>query len=102
MPQLRWTPPALADVQRLYRFLAPENPAAARRTVKPIRSGVKILAHRPHLGRPLEGMEPEFREWPIDFGSAGYVVLHRLDGKALLILAVRHQRQAGNSDGQPR
>ncbi|MDN5849164.1 MAG: type II toxin-antitoxin system RelE/ParE family toxin [Nitrococcus sp.] len=102
MPQLRWTPSALADVQRLYRFLAPENPDAARRAVKAIRSGAKILAHQPHLGRPLEGMEPEFRVWLIDFGGAGYVVLYRLDGGAPLILAVRHQREAGYSDGQPR
>ncbi|MDN5872481.1 MAG: type II toxin-antitoxin system RelE/ParE family toxin [Nitrococcus sp.] len=101
MPQLRWTPSALADVQRLYRFLAPENPDAAPRAVKTIRSGVKILAHQPQLGRPLEGMEPEFREWLIDFGGAGYLVLYRLDGGALLILAVRPQREAGYSDGQP-
>ncbi|HTU54216.1 MAG TPA: type II toxin-antitoxin system RelE/ParE family toxin [Acetobacteraceae bacterium] len=67
MPRLIWTPPALADVQRLYRFLAPKSPGAARRPVKAIRTGVKILAHQPQLGRPVGDLDPEFREWLIDF-----------------------------------
>ena len=33
MPQLIWAPPALLDVQRLYRFLAPKNADAAKRAV---------------------------------------------------------------------
>lgn len=95
MPHLIWTPPALADVQRLYRFLAPKDTQAARRAVKAIRAGAKILAHQPRIGRPVEEMDPEFREWLIDFGNSGYVVLYRLDGDRVGILAVRHQREAG-------
>jgi len=95
VPHLIWTPPALADVQRLYRFLAPKDAEAARRAVKAIRAGAKILAHQPRIGRPVEDMDPEFREWPIDFGNSGYVVLYRLDGDRVSILAVRHQKEAG-------
>lgn len=95
MPHLRWTPAALADVQRLYRFLAPENPDAARLAVKVIRSGVKILSHQPHVGRPIDDMEPEHREWLIDFGNSGYVARYRFDGETIIILAVRHQKEAG-------
>ena len=95
MPHLIWTPPALADIQRLYRFLAPKDADAAGRAVKAIRAGVKILAHQPRVGRPIEDMDPEYREWSIDFGNNGYVVLYRLDAGAVSILAVRHQREAG-------
>ncbi|HSH48496.1 MAG TPA: type II toxin-antitoxin system RelE/ParE family toxin [Halomonas sp.] len=95
MPSLRWTPAALADVQRLYRFLAPENPDAARRAVQAIRTGVRILAHQPHAGRPVDGMEPEYKEWLIDFGNSGYVALYRFDGEIAIVLAVRHQREVG-------
>lgn len=95
MPHLIWTPAALADVQRLYRFLAPKNSDAAHRAVKAIRGGVRILAHQPHVGRPVEDMDAEFREWPIDFGDGGYVVMYRLDGDKVGILAVRHQKEAG-------
>lgn len=95
MPRLIWTPPALADVQRLYRFLAPKDADAAQRAVRAIRAGVKILAHQPRIGRPVEDMEPEFREWPIDFGNGGYVALYRFDGENIAILAVRHQKETG-------
>lgn len=95
MPQLRWSPPALADVQRLYRFLAEKNALAARKAVSAIRTGVNILARQPEAGRPVEDMDPEFREWMIDFGSSGYVVLYRFDGITAIILAVRHQKEAG-------
>jgi plasmid stabilization system protein ParE len=95
VPRLIWTPPALADVQRLYRFLAPKDANAAQRAVKAIRVGVKVLAHQPRIGRPVEDMEAELREWLIDFGNSGYVALYRVDDEAVSILAVRHQKEAG-------
>ena len=95
MPRLIWAPPALHDVQRLYRFLAEKNTDAARRAVKSIRDGVKVLAQQPAIGRPVEDMEPEFREWLIDVGDSGYIALYRYDGETAVILAVRHQREAG-------
>ena len=95
MPRLIWSPPALADVQRLYRFLARKDVNAARRAIKTIRVGVKVLAHQPEAGRPVENMEPTFREWPINFGSSGYIALYRLSDDTVTILAVRHQKEAG-------
>ncbi|WP_233154736.1 type II toxin-antitoxin system RelE/ParE family toxin [Candidimonas nitroreducens] len=74
---------------------AAKNIEAARRAVKAIRSGVKILAHQAQIGRPVEDMDAEFREWLIDFGSSGYVAMYRLDGDQAIILAVRHQKEAG-------
>ena len=98
MPRLIWSPPALLDVQRLYRFLAERNKEAAQRAVKAIRAGVKILAAHPEAGRPAESMEPEYREWLIDFGGSGYVALYRYDGKTALIVAVRHQRETSHAE----
>lgn len=92
MPSLSWTPQAVADVQRLYRFLAPRDLNAARNAVSEIRSSVKILAHQPESGRPVEE-SPSYREWPVRFGSSGYVVLYRIENEAVTILAVRHQRE---------
>ena len=42
----------------------------------------------------MADMPPEFREWLIDFGHSGYVVLYHFDGRQATILAVRHQREA--------
>ena len=95
MPRLIWSPAALRDVQRLYRFLSGRDAGAAKRAVKTIREGVKIISRQPGIGRPAEDMEPEYREWMIDFGVTGYVVLYRHHDTAAVILAARHQREAG-------
>lgn len=90
-----WSPEALRDVQRLYRFLAVHNLDAAKRAVKAIRQEVKVLEHQPAIGRPMQDMDPEYREWLIHFADSGYVALYRLAGDGVLILAVRHQREVG-------
>ena len=95
MPQLIWTPQALQGVQRCHRFLAPKNPDAASRAVRAIREGMQIVAAHPGVGRPPDKMDPEFREWLIPFGDSGYVVLYRVNGDLAVVLAVRHQREAG-------
>lgn len=95
MPRLIWTALALRDVARLHGFLAAKNRDAARRAVGAIRHGVKVLAAHPEIGRPVEEMPPEFREWFIPFGASAYVVLYRYDGDLVAILAVRHGREAG-------
>ncbi len=95
MPQLIWSPAALQDVERLYSFLAEKNPVAARGAAKAIRQGMKILETQPAAGRPVPDMDPEFREWFINFGGSGYIALYRLDGSTAVVLAIRHQREAG-------
>ncbi len=95
MPSLIWTPRALADLARLHRFLAPKNPDAARRALRAIRDGLRLLEAHPEAGRPTEGMEPAFREWWIAFGGSGYLALYRLDGARVVVLAVRHGRELG-------
>ena len=95
MPRLIWSPAALRDVQRLHRFLAEQNADAAKRAVRAIRESVRVLAHQPGVGRPVEDMEPEYREWIINFGDTGYIALYRYGGGTAVILAVRHQREVG-------
>ena len=95
MPRLIWSPSALLDVQRLYRFLAEKNIGAAQQAVKVIRESLKILTKQPGVGRPVENMDPEYRDWPIKFGNTGYVALYHYDGKIALIVTVRHQKEVG-------
>ena len=95
MPRLIWSAPALAGVQRLYRFLAEKNEAAAKRAIKAIREGVKPLVAHPQVGRVAEDMDEAFRDWPINVGDSGYIVRDRFDGEQVTILAVRHQKEAG-------
>ena len=95
MPRLKWSQAALRDVARLHDFLAPKSRDAARRAVGAIRQGVKALGKHPEIGRPIEELPPEFREWVIEFGSGAYLAPYRYDGKEVVILAVRHSREAG-------
>ncbi len=95
MPRLIWSQPALLDVARLHDFLASKSPEAAKRAVKAIRQGIKALGKRPQIGRPVEEMASEFREWVIEFGHGAYVALYHYDGRQVVILAVRHGREAG-------
>jgi len=95
MSRLIWSRSALLDVRRLHHFLAERNADAAMRAVKAIRDGVKIIALQPGVGRPAEDMDPEYREWLIDFGDSGYIALYHYDGQTAVILAVRHQREVG-------
>ena len=95
MARVVWTPPALRDVARLHGFLAPKNRDAARRAVRAIRQGVKLLAAHPEIGRPVEAMAAGFREWLIRFGDGGYVALYHYEDDVVAILAVRHGREVG-------
>jgi len=95
MPRLKWSPRALRDVARLHDFLSSKSRDAARRAVRTIRQGLKLLGKNPGMGRPVEELPAEFREWVIEFGSGAYVALYRYDGKEVVILAVRHGREVG-------
>jgi plasmid stabilization system protein ParE len=95
MPRLIWSPAALLDVKRLYDFLKPKDLDATKRAVKAIRQGVNVLEKQSGVGRPVDDMENEFRDWVIDFGESGYVVRYRVDQRYVTVLAVRHQKKVG-------
>lgn len=95
MPRLIWSPPALLDVARLHDFLLQKNRDAASRAVQAIQQGVRVLAIHPEIGRAIDDLPLEFRDWLIEFGGGGYIARYRYDGTAVSILAVRHMREAG-------
>lgn len=95
MPQVRFAPPAIRDLERLREFLRPKSPIAAKKAGEVIVKAVQVLGLQPQLGRPIEDMPDEFREWIIDFGDSGYVARYRIDTDAVTILAVRHQKEVG-------
>jgi plasmid stabilization system protein ParE len=95
MPQVIFAPAAIRDLQRLRDFVRPKSADAARRAGEAIRHGVQALGAHPRMGRLVEDLPQQYREWPIDFGDSGYVARYRFDGNGVTILAVRHQREAG-------
>jgi plasmid stabilization system protein ParE len=95
MPRVIFAPAAIRDLERLRAFLRPKNPAAAKRASEAIVQGVRALGTHPHMGRLIEELSEQYREWLIDFGDSGYVVRYRIDDRAVTILALRHQKEAG-------
>lgn len=85
----------VADLDRLHDFLAERDRDAARRGVRAIREGMRLIEAHPEAGRPGEDMDPEFRERLITFGRSGYLVLYRVDGALVVVLAVRRGREPG-------
>lgn len=94
MARLIYTRRALTDLERLVDFLLNADPATAQDTGALIIEAVQILANHPLVGRPVED---ELRELVISRGKSGYVALYGYEAihDAVLILAVRHQREAG-------
>ena len=95
MSRLIWSPSALLDVKSLYDFLKSKDLDAAKRAVKAIRQGVSVLEKQSGVGRPVDDMDDEFRDWIIDFGDSGYVVRYRVGHRIVTVLAVRHQKEVG-------
>jgi len=85
---------ALADLDRLTDFLIESAPTAALATIDLISEAVHILANHPLIGRLVED---DIRELVISRGHSGYVALYSYEeaNDVVLILAVRHQREAG-------
>jgi plasmid stabilization system protein ParE len=95
MPRIKWSEKASLDRIRFYQFLAPKNREAALRAQDAIRRGIKILATHPEVGRPIEDLSPNYRELVIEFGQAAFVVRYRFDAEWVVILDIRHGREAG-------
>jgi plasmid stabilization system protein ParE len=84
---------ALDNLERAFKFLLDENPAAAA-APDAIASAVDTLAAHPLIGRRVEG---DLRELVISFGATGYIALYRhvLPLDQVRVLALRHQREIG-------
>jgi plasmid stabilization system protein ParE len=96
MPRVVFAPAAVRDLERLRAFLRSKDPSAAKRAGETIIAGTQALGAHPRMGRLVEDLPEQYREWLIDFGDSGYVVRYRVDSDAVTILAVRHQKEAGS------
>ena len=100
VPQLVYSRNAVANLERLHRFLAEKNPEAARRAIGTILDKLKTLEQFPRLG-PVDPDRPGVRQFFGPFGAAGYVARYRLVEDDVIVLAIRHMREAGYGDDLP-
>ena len=88
--RLRYGPRALADLERLHRFVARKDPAAADRVRDRLLAGIEALAEQPGLGRALDKGRP-IRQW-----TSGEYVLHYVvwGDEEVIVLRIWHGREA--------
>jgi plasmid stabilization system protein ParE len=87
----------MGDLERLFDFIAEEDPVRARKQVLSVRRVLELLADHPLLGREAEEGR---RELILSRARHGYIAKYRgLPAEdVVLILAVRHQREAGSAE----
>jgi plasmid stabilization system protein ParE len=85
---------AAQDLEALVDFLRTHQAEYAAQTLDLILNALNILEQHPEIGRLVQH---HFRELIISRGKTGYVALYEYDevSDVVLILAIRHQREAG-------
>jgi plasmid stabilization system protein ParE len=88
---------ARSNLERLVDSLANEHSTAAAKAFDLILDALAVLERHPQIGRPAE---EHLRELVISHGRTGYVALYqyREADDLVVVVALRHQREAGYPD----
>ena len=84
--RVRFSRPALADLQDIYEYISKVNPTAAGRVVTRLMDRASALGQMPYEGR--EADEPNIRVVLVP--SYRYFIFYRLEGDEVHITHIRH------------
>ncbi|MCU7817255.1 MAG: type II toxin-antitoxin system RelE/ParE family toxin [Candidatus Thiodiazotropha sp. (ex Rostrolucina anterorostrata)] len=88
--KLKWTSKALANLARLYEFLAPSNQLAVARAIQALTKAPAILLNNPRIGEQL--FQFELREVRrILVGQ--YELRYEIQGEIIYVLRLWHTRE---------
>lgn len=86
-----WSPLALERIEDIARVIAADRQAAAERWVRSVFARAAQLRAHPESGRMVpELSRPEVRQLP----HPPYRIIYRVEAKRVLILTIRHGREA--------
>ena len=95
--KLVFTRLAHKDLVRLRQFIAEHEPMAAARAANRIKTVAEPLTDQPLLGRPVSSPSGEtrhdIRDFPLTFGSGGYVLRYQVLRNQVRILRLWHTRE---------
>ena len=94
---VRWTMPAVDQLQSLFDYIANDNPAAAERTVRRIHEAILRTAHMPKSGR--KGRVDGTRE--VTVSGTPYLVSYRIVENMIHVLAILHGAQQWPESFEP-
>jgi len=83
---------ALVDLERVFEFIAQNDPAAAAAAVEAVRTVVLASGDHPMLGHRVQG---EIRQLVISYGRTGFVALYPFvpSRDEVRVPGIRHQRE---------
>ena len=84
--RLEWTQPAFEDIQEAGRYIALDDPQAAKRMAERVREAVVYLVDQPNIGRP--GRVQGTRELVIS--GAPFIAVYWVRGDVVQILRLLH------------
>jgi toxin ParE1/3/4 len=93
--RLRYTSPALADLESVLDYIADHSPQGARRVQAPIQATIDLLLHYPHIGTRTN--DPTIRR--MTTSPYPYLIFYEATDTEIIIHAVRHG--ARNPSGMP-
>ena len=86
-----WSPRAVARVVEIGKYIAADRPEAAVRWVQALFSAAASLIRHPRRGRKVPEVDrPDLRQ----LRHGDHRVIYRIDPKRIVVLTVRHSRQA--------
>ncbi|MDO8757518.1 MAG: type II toxin-antitoxin system RelE/ParE family toxin [Elusimicrobiota bacterium] len=84
--KISWTRLALTDLESAHRYIAEENPPAAARIVKQIKTALQAISRHPEIGRP--GRVAGTRELIVS--GTPFILPYRIKVKRIEVLALIH------------
>lgn len=84
--RVRFTRPALDDLEQIRVYIGKDNPAAASRVVTRLIDRALELAHAPHQGRDVD--EPNARV--VVLPRFRYFIFYAIEGEEIRITHIRH------------
>ena len=88
--RIRWTPPAVTDLQQISDYLKEGKPHYRQATMRKIYEKIQTLKQTPHIGRP--GRIDGTRE--LLFLPMPYVVVYRVHDDAIEVWRIWHTSQS--------
>lgn len=95
--KIRYTPRAERHLRGIAAYIRDRDPQAARRVIGRIREAIQLLGRFPEIGHT--GTLSGTRE--IVVPGVPYVIVHRIDPEAVMILAVYHGAQLRPGQQKP-
>lgn len=77
---------ARADLIEIWRYIAADDPIAARRLLERVAAVARLLAERPGLGRARAELAPGLRSFPV----GAYVLFYRATPQGIRLIRVLH------------